>query len=477
MRRLACGVLTLLTTAEAARAEYDYHRPTELLVTLGTQALMVCNGLFVSNRTLDQIYDQELKLDRMPVLPPEMVQIDDKLRAVAVGGAGNFPAPVMRAAYREGLGCIVLSPDQGFSDIASLPELRVPPLPGDPATMPWPDGDLVSKAPLHEGVDARALEAAWDWAFDRKTRGHPSQVTLSLLVLHRGDIVFERYAPGVDMKTRTRTWSAAKSVASALIGIAVSRGKLGLDSPLPYPEGDPRRSITLRHVLHMSSGLDPVDNKKCSVVGSCLSYFGGASSAAGALDRGLVSQPGSRWDYENYDTLLAVHALKSAVGERHYLELPRQALFDRVGMRSTVAGVDRFGDLVLSSQIYSNARDLARFGLLYLNRGKWPHKNGGTVIPEAWIDFSRTPAPATLAQGGFYGGQWWLVPDERKDVPPDAYAAAGNRGQYIVVVPSYDLVIVRRGLDWLPREHSFPRWDLTREVLKAFPKRPWGAKP
>ena len=134
---------------------------------------MICNGLFVSNRTLDQIYDQELKLDRMPVLPPSEVQIDLKRRAVAVGGESNFPAPAMRAAYREGLGCVVLSPDQDFADIDSLPELRLPPAPGDAATIPWPEGDLVSAKPLPPGVEAKALDTAWDWALDRQTHGHP----------------------------------------------------------------------------------------------------------------------------------------------------------------------------------------------------------------------------------------------------------------------------------------------------------------
>ncbi len=112
-----------------------------------------------------------------------------------------------------------------------------------------------------------------------------------------------------------------------------------------------------------------------------------------------------------------------------------------------------------------------------MNRGKWPDKNGETIVSESWIDFSRTPAPSTLGRGGFYGGQWWLVPDDRTDIPSDTYTTAGNRGQHAVVVPSYDLVIVRRGLDWLPGDHSFPEWDLTREVLKAFPEQPWGKKP
>ncbi|NNL30578.1 MAG: serine hydrolase, partial [Gemmatimonadetes bacterium] len=99
----------------------------------------------------------------------------------------------------------------------------------------------------------------------------------------------------------------------------------------------------------------------------------------------------------------------------------------------------------------------------YLNGGIW---NGERLVSEEWIEFVRTPAPSTAAIGNQYGGQWWLVPDGRDDVPSDAYSTAGNRGQYVLVVPSHDLVIVRRGLDY--GRQGFNRWDLTREVLKAF---------
>ena len=122
-------------------------------------------------------------------------------------------------------------------------------------------------------------------------------------------------------------------------------------------------------------------------------------------------------------------------------------------MRNTLVSTDRFGDFILSSQVYTNARDLARFGLLYLQNGVW---NGERLISEEWIDFVRTPAPATVGRGGQYGGQWWLVPENRNDVPMDAYSTSGNRGQYAVVVPSHDLVIVRRGLDW--GRQGFDRW-------------------
>jgi len=194
-----------------------------------------------------------------------------------------------------------------------------------------------------------------------------------------------------------------------------------------------------------------------------MSYWAGASSVKGALSQRLIREPGTLWDYENYDTLLGVYAMKLALGDaRTYLEFPRKALLDKIGMRNTLLSTDRFGDFILSSQVYTNARDLARFGMLYLQNGVW---NGERLISEDWIDFVRTPAPTTSEIGNFYGGQWWLVPDDRTDVPADAYSTAGNRGQYVVVVPSHDLVIVRRGLDW--GRQGFNRWDLTREVLKA----------
>jgi CubicO group peptidase (beta-lactamase class C family) len=210
------------------------------------------------------------------------------------------------------------------------------------------------------------------------------------------------------------------------------------------------------------------DTRDASVSGSPLGYFGGVSTVAGALDRGIVREQGTTWDYENYDSLLGVYALKTVIGDyRKYLEFPRRALFDRIGMRNTIPGVDRFGDYVLSSQVYTNARDLARFGLLYLNGGTW---HGQRIVPESWIRFARTPAPATRDKGHFYGGQFWLVPDDLSDLPQDAYSTAGSRGQFTIIVPSYDLVIVRRGEDWLSSD-EMNNWDLLGEVLKAFPKR------
>jgi CubicO group peptidase (beta-lactamase class C family) len=481
---LALGTAaSLLLPAEAAAQQeetYDYWAPQREMIRRGQQAVFLCNGLFTSHRTVEQVWSQELAFLPDPVGTPAPgdrrevrgdVEIDRERRAVRVGDPED-DVPAMRAAFREGIGCVILAPDQGFDDIDGLPEVTLAPPPGDPETLPWPEGDRVGEITVPDEVDADALQAASDWAFDRPT---PEQVTLSLVVVHDGEIIHERYAPGVDVDTRTRTWSTAKSIAATLIGILVDDGRLSLDGPLELdwnpdlPEtDDPRDAVTLRHLLHMSSGLYPVDAGGLEyATGSGMSYWAGASSVEDALDRGLIREPGTFWEYENYETLLAVHAMKRALGDRRtYLEFPRRALLDRIGMRNTLLSTDRFGDFILSSQVYTNARDLARFGILWENRGVWP-TTGERIVSEEWIDFATSPAPSTAERGNVYGAQFWLVPDARKgEVPPDAYSTAGNRGQFVVVVPSHDLVIVRRGLDW--GRQGFDRWDLAREVLKAF---------
>ncbi len=469
---VALVALALLPLSAVAQQEetYDYWKPQRDMIRRGQQAVFMCNGLFTGGRTIENVFAQELAFLPEPIGTPTGGDyvVNEARQAVAIGADDGVP--IMRAAFREGIGCVILAPDQTFEDIERLPELTLPYPPGDPSALPWPDGDLIEERALPSGVDAAALQAASDWAFERES---PEQVTLSMIVVHNGQIVHERYAPGMNMTTRTRTWSTAKSLAVTLIGMLVDAGEMHLDEPLGFEwlprahssESDPRDGITLRHVLNMSSGLDSIDNGGLEyATGSGMSYWAGASSVNGALRRALGREPGTTWDYENYDTLLAVYKMKQVLGdEQTYREFPRRRLLDKIGMRNTLVGTDRFGDFILSSQVYTNARDLARFGMLYLQNGVW---NSERLISEEWIDFVRTPAPATVGRGGQYGGQWWLVPEGRDDVPKDAYSTSGNRGQFTVVVPSHDLVIVRRGLDY--GRQGFDQWGLTREVLKAF---------
>lgn len=479
MHSIRALISSMLLTSAAMAAGFDYDESNRQLIRNGVQAVLTCNGLFTSGRNLPQIFAQELAYlgdEKLGDAASGNYRIRTAERWVEVGGGDD--GPPVAAAFRNGIGCIVMAPGMTVADIATLPEIEAPAPADNIRELAWPQGNQIAPLEPDPDISTAALELASDWAFNRDT---PEQDTISLLVVHRGRLIHERYAEGFDQSTRTRTWSTAKSIAAALIGIQVDRGALKLDDPLPFnwlpeiahPEADPRRSITLRHALNMSSGLYPVDSFGMEYArGSGLAYWGGTSSITAMRNRGLIREPGTFFDYENYDTLLAVYALKKSLqDDEAYLSFPATALLAPIGMHDTLIGTDRFGDFILSSQVYSSARDLARFGLLHLQNGYW---QGEHLLSEDWINFVRFPAPATAVRGHDYGGQWWLVPDKRKnEVPPDAFTTAGNRGQYVIVAPSHDLVIVRRGLDY--GAQGFDPWGLLSEVLKAFEGDPDGA--
>ncbi len=469
---LLCGVQSASVQSQSLateRAEFDYFSANRGMIRNGVQAVLMCNGLFTSNRTLAQVFEQELAYLNNPVggVKGGNYKVRNETQSVSVGGGKD--GTKITAAFREGVGCVVMAPNQSLEDIERLPRLSLAEPDRPMSETPWPQGDKIIEETLDSQIDVELLQSASDWAFDRPT---PEQDTLSLLVVHKGKLIHERYAQGITVQTKTRTWSTAKSIAASLIGMLVETGKLALDQPLDIEwlpklladKKDPRDKITLRNLLHMSSGLYPVDSFGMEyATGSGLSYWAGASSSVGARRRGMVRDPGAFWDYENYDTLLAVHAMRNALGD-DYHQFGYRELLHKIGMHNTLMSVDRFGDFILSSQVYTNARDLARFGLLYQQAGRW---RGEQLISPDWIEFSTTPAPASAVRNHDYGAQWWLVPDNIIGVPKTAYSTAGNRGQFVIVVPSHDLVIVRRGLDY--GKQGFSRWDLTREVLKAFP--------
>ena len=254
------------------------------------------------------------------------------------------------------------------------------------------------------------------------------------------------------MHTQYRSWSTAKSITNALVGIMVGQGKLDVSQPAPIPEwqneGDARAAITIENLLQMSSGLQSPGSATLE------GYWGGVDTGRLAADRPLEARPGTRWKYSNYDTLLLVRSIKEVIGDAEtYLTLPRRALLNKLGMRHTFPEIDPYGNFILSSQVYTTARDLARFGLLFLHDGVW---NGERILPEGWVAYTREPAPAkeVIENQWGYGKQFWLFAyDER--VPADTFSTAGARGQLSTIVPSRNLVVVRTGLD--PRGGD--NWD------------------
>ena len=433
----------LLAPAIAAQP-YQRHagmaEDKEALIVAGYRALFTCSAHFFAGRDLDDIKRIEL-IDAESLGYPDPVIDRQRALVTATDVSGSI---VRIAAFRDTMGCTILPPHWQFGDVPRLPYVQYP-TPPDVSRLPFPAGDRVELP--ENGLDARhqAMATTLDRAFDGRTYGSDAGVvTTAVIVVKDGKIIAERYRPGFGIHSGYRTWSTAKSITAALIGIAAKQGLLDLDAPLNIPEwdhpGDPRQSITHKHLLWMSSGLYSGGANTNAI------YFGGQDVISAATTTPLEAAPGTRWKYSNNDTLLLLRSLRHRLGsDLKYLRFPYDELLHPLGMYHTRMEVDHLGNFVGSSQTYTTARDLARFGLLLSRDGV---SNGRRLLPSDWVKFSATPAPALpLVAGKWgYGAQFWLL-DQMPGIPEGTITTAGNKGQFVTVVPGRDLVIVRTGVD------------------------------
>ncbi len=443
-------------------------------IAAGHNALFLCSGHFIAGRDEASIMAQEIAFatPRFSAKSNGGYIEEDSQTAIGWSGWGLFRR---RAAYRPGMGCTLMGPGWSLEQIADLPYVDMPMLRGDPNNIDWPMGDRLPDTPLPANVDMESLNTVLDRAFDGRSYAEHDLAwkddtkTFGVVVVYKGRIIAERYAPDRDLHTQYRTYSAAKSFSNALAGIMVQQGKLDIDAPLPFPQwrepGSGKESITVRHLLHMSSGLTCGNAFGHSI----MVYFGGGLSIAQeGMARDVVAPPGKRWCYENFDTNLIVYAVRVILNdEEKYLSFPRRMLLNKLGMRDTYPETDAFGNFIMSSQIWTTPRDLARFGLLYLHDGVWPYgENAGErILPEGWVDFSRSRAPAFEDEEGEmgYGAQFWLF-DNHPRLPPDTFSAAGHQDQMSTIVASRNVVVVRTGLMY------WDHLDFVADILEAIDK-------
>lgn len=428
----------------SAPADQRYARA----IAAGYKAATICGGVFNAGRSQAAVEALELRgiypeYDALvPTLP---ATVDRRTRIVTVPFAPDLPA--RRATWRPGRGC-TLAP------IGSPPSAVVGTFPVAPASAStgadpraWPLGDAgIAPAP------SPALANLVARAFADDGRGAR---TVGVVVLRDGRIVAERYRDGFGPFVSNRTWSVAKSISGTLVGLA------GVDprrsAPIPeWTSGDPRRAITLDHLLRMASGLhsDTAGNRTDAI------YFGGTTVTEQAPSWSLEAKPGTRFRYANNDILLAIRGLRASLGDAAMDRLP-QHLFTTLGMTHTVAQHDWQGNYILSSDVWSTARDLARLGQFWLQDGVW---QGKRVLPAGWLRYMTTPSGPQPDRAEGYGATMWLF-GTKQGLPAGSYAAQGNRGQYVMVIPSARLVVVRRGED--PTGSSFDIARFTADVLAA----------
>lgn len=271
--------------------------------------------------------------------------------------------------------------------------------------------------------------------------------TLALVVQHRGQLVAEAYADGVTADTTLISWSMAKSITHALVGMAQMDGLLDVQAPtgIAMWQDDDRKHITLQHLLEMRSGLswieDYVEGNESDVI-DMLFGSGKDDHAAYAINQQLSSTPGSEWYYSSGTTNIVARLLGNVLGDKHGSNMKtksfiQERLFNAIGMTSATAQFDAAGTFVGSSYVYATARDFAKFGELYLRDGVW---DGKRILPHGWVDHARAQTVIDDETGQGYGAHWWTQPGE-----PNSIIASGYEGQQIFVLPERDLVMVRLG--------------------------------
>ncbi len=336
------------------------------------------------------------------------------------------------------------------------------PLPPQAADVPWPTSEWPT-GPLPEGVDRAALDAALADAFENKAEGLGE--TRELVIIQGGRLVHEQYAAGYQADMRLVSWSMAKSITQALVGVALQQGKVSVDAPMGSPHwqaNDKRAQIPWRTWLQMTDGMRYLEIEAKTVADSDASrkLFGPGRLDVAKYCAGLplIYEPGTHWNYNSCGIVLTADALTRAIvpnpespqaRRAAMLQWMQQGLFDVIGMKAQPE-FDASGLYYGSALIYASARDFAKFGLLYLRDGMW---DGQRVLPEGWVDFARTSGKSENAD--IYGAGWWISPAEgtgrpypmRIDTGPerDAFSAQGFEGQYTLVVPSKDLIVVRLG--------------------------------
>lgn len=329
-----------------------------------------------------------------------------------------------------------------------VPKTPLLPLPHQPAGVPWPTDDWPT-GPLPSPDVAALLDEIFE---DHRRYG----ITFATVMVHRGRLVAERYGgvlehwdrpdEPVSAATPLLSWSMAKSVLHAIVGILVGEGRLDINARAAVrqwqDDTDSRHAITLQQLLEMRDGLafleDYVDDRTSDVI-DMLFGTGQSDVAAFAASKPLVHPPGEVFNYSSGTSNIVARVVCDAIGGREdeCRTFIHDRLFTPTGMMSASPRFDDAGTFIGSSYVYATAHDFARFGLLYLRDGVW---DGQRLLPIGWVDHGRQARSSSPTDGRLHGAHWWVTGDEY-----GSFWASGYDGQSILCVPALDVVVVRLG--------------------------------
>ena len=479
--------LVALSTAGFEPLLAQASSPDVARLSLAGRAKRYCSGIWVSERNREEaLYNSVLEAAMVEEYESGRLSLAvDERRHIVTASRNGVSA---RARHFGDQGCVILRPE---TEKPLFTPRRVASTLPDAASTPWPMGDRLPDDPLPADVDSTLLDQAARTFFsndlDRRA---------AFIVAHRGRIVKEAYGSGAHKDMQLESWSMGKSMTATFIGRLIQMGHLELWQPAPVPRwqnspGDPRAQIRIADLLRMSSGLrfsrdgaTPVELAASYIPGvgdHRLGYTAPIDIFQLSASRDAEYPPNTVGRYRNSDpwTLgyIVRRTVENELGEE-YLTWPQRALFDKIGIRRFVMETDIYGNFILTGYNYGTPRHWARLGLLYLQRGMW---NGERLLPEEFVDFVQSPAPAW--DPPVYGGLFWLNPADETgrrripSLPADAYNASGAGDQRTYIIPSRDLVIVvmshRMGAGMAPDRGTREREALGLAVKAVDPSWSW----
>ena len=417
----------------------------------GFSAKNVASAHFIDNRSLEVIEKDDNDINLINLAKNE-IQESEKYTTSSVYGLKT-----RKAIYRKGLGATLINDDFDVSKPYEVPKRTVL-----NNNLPYPYGNLEPKPATLSDVDYTKLNKVIENAFDKK--GITKKRTRAVVVLHNGQLIGEHYAEGFNKNSKLLGWSMAKSVTATLFGILQNQGKYDIYKPAPIKEWekDERAIITTNDLLHMNSGLEWVeDYGKISDVTKML--FQAEDMGTVQIEKPAIFPPNLHWNYSSGTTNLLSKILRNQFKtHQEYLDFWYTALIDKIGMNSMVVETDMSGNYVGSSYAWATARDWAKFGQLYLNKGNW---NGEQLFDESWVKYVSTP---TQGSKGDYGAHFWLNAGKYlPDAPKDLFSCNGFQGQKVYIIPSENLVIVRLGLT---EEAKFDFNTFLKEIIGSLKK-------
>ena len=422
-----------------------YYYP-QLAVATGYASKKMCTCSFVSGRSEDEVVRNDLYFSILSIVNTDINVKDSSVVSTIFGLAPNT------AKYKNGLGCILLPDNKDDYNVA---------------VAPFSNKDTIielfaTEKGMTKGIDKKRLMQAVDGAFDADGKLDDKRTT-AILIIHKDTLIVEKYAPPFHKNMAQLGWSMTKSWMNTMAGIMVLQEKLKLDQNQLFEEwkGDVRKDITVQHLLQMNSGL-AWDEDYTTVSDATKMLYKSEDVAYIPLSKQLVHPLGKFWYYSSGTSNLLSKLYRNILGDASYHSYLKQNFFSPLGMNSAFIETDETGTFIGSSYGYATPRDWAKFGLLYLHDGVI---FGKRYLPEAWVNFSASEATGSQ---GKYGAQFWLNKrgSQYPDAPHDMLIADGFQGQYVLIIPSHQTVIVRMGTGG----ENFDVNAFIKEVLSAFPK-------